>query len=406
MLMRTGAIRSTIAVLTFAAAACTPGAEQSSIVVRDSAGVLIVENAMPAWSDGESWQVDSEPALAIGVLDGGPQYQFFRVRSAARLPDGRMVVANGGTLELRLYDVAGRFVRSIGRQGEGPGEFRGLGALDLLDGDSLAVFDNRLRRVSIFDTNGAFARSFQFGRGGSGFMYPIGWLPGGEFVARAAPARPALPGMPSGVYRDSVWYLHADAHGAVIDTIGQFPGTEMYVRADDRSASVTVLAFGRIAHAAVAGDQLWYGSGDVYELAQYTVNGRLQRLARKAHTRLAVTNQDIEELKRQRINAARDRNSERFTERMFAAMPFPDLMPAHGQVIADASGNLWVEETRRPADARPRWTVFAPGGHMLGLVATPPGLRITDIGHDYLLGVWRDELDVEHVRLHRLHKPD
>jgi hypothetical protein len=35
-------------------------------------------------------------------------------------------------------------------------------------------------------------------------------------------------------------------------------------------------------------------------------------------------------------------------------------------------------------------------------VETPPALRVLEIGRDYVLGVWQDDLDVEHVRMHRL----
>jgi hypothetical protein len=41
---------------------------------------------------------------------------------------------------------------------------------------------------------------------------------------------------------------------------------------------------------------------------------------------------------------------------------------------------------------------------MLGVVETPPGLRISEIGSDFILGSWRNELGVEHVRIYELLK--
>jgi hypothetical protein len=35
----------------------------------------------------------------------------------------------------------------------------------------------------------------------------------------------------------------------------------------------------------------------------------------------------------------------------------------------------------------------------------PTGLRVTEIGPDYVLGLWRDADDVEHVRMYELIKP-
>jgi hypothetical protein len=42
---------------------------------------------------------------------------------------------------------------------------------------------------------------------------------------------------------------------------------------------------------------------------------------------------------------------------------------------------------------------------LLGTLIAPDGLDILDIGSDYVIGVWRDSLDVEHVQLYELIKP-
>ncbi len=41
---------------------------------------------------------------------------------------------------------------------------------------------------------------------------------------------------------------------------------------------------------------------------------------------------------------------------------------------------------------------------MLGVVETPPRFQISQIGSDFMLGRWRDELGVEHVRMYELLK--
>ncbi len=42
---------------------------------------------------------------------------------------------------------------------------------------------------------------------------------------------------------------------------------------------------------------------------------------------------------------------------------------------------------------------------MLGKVVFPVVFEPMHIGDDFVLGEWRDEFDVEHVRLYRLIKP-
>ena len=49
-----------------------------------------------------------------------------------------------------------------------------------------------------------------------------------------------------------------------------------------------------------------------------------------------------------------------------------------------------------------RWLVFNPNGEGLGSVDMPPDLDVWQIGHDFVLGVWQDEHEVEYVRRHVL----
>jgi hypothetical protein len=62
-----------------------------------------------------------------------------------------------------------------------------------------------------------------------------------------------------------------------------------------------------------------------------------------------------------------------------------------------------VAEYRLPGDPL-RWAVFDPEGRFLGHVDTPEADRITHIGADFVLGLWTEEMDVEHVRVYRLEK--
>jgi hypothetical protein len=89
---------------------------------------------------------------------------------------------------------------------------------------------------------------------------------------------------------------------------------------------------------------------------------------------------------------------------MFRQMSRHETFPAYASLRLDRSGYLWVEDYRRPGDEQPVWQVFDPEGVLVTSVHTPEGLRILDIGDDYVLGVVRDEFDVERVRLHRLEK--
>ena len=83
-------------------------------------------------------------------------------------------------------------------------------------------------------------------------------------------------------------------------------------------------------------------------------------------------------------------------------MQYPETLPAYSTIIFDALGNLWVERFRGRGEEENRWDVFNAEGHLLGAVDLPVGLLVDQIGEDFVLGRWMDELDVQHVRLYGL----
>lgn len=396
--------------LTLSLAACDAGSGGvSGSAVRDSAGAQIVENTDFAWPDGQKWRLSDEPRLDIGVLDGDPAYQLFRVGSAVKLSDGRIVVANGGTRELRFYDPNGVHLLSVGREGGGPGEFGELMWVRALPGDTLLTYDWRNRRLSFFDPGGEFVRSFQlqFLNEMGGFPTIIAPFGDGSLLVGV---QPFLIGdqIKDGLRRDTTVYLHCDRDGAVLDTLGRFPGGEVYLRTSSGAETrvmASARAFGRFPQHAVYEQGFYFGTTDTYQVGYYSETGELLRIVRRDRPNLQVTAADIERYKEERLeNAGGDGPPRDFLEQSLAHMPFPEQFPAYGSLAVDADGNLWVAEYQRPGDERPRWTVFDSSGRMLGVVEMPERFTIYQIGRDFVLGRWTDEMDVEHVRLYGLIK--
>ena len=66
------------------------------------------------------------PELRVGGdAVSGPEYEFTTIREIAVSPNGSMYVVQGQEQEIRVYDAQGKYGRTIGRQGGGPGEFTG-----------------------------------------------------------------------------------------------------------------------------------------------------------------------------------------------------------------------------------------------------------------------------------------
>jgi len=395
--------RATPVLLACCMAACGAGSSGTgSFLVTDSAGVEVVINTAPAWREGEAWTLASQPALDIGVVEGDSAYQLFRVRDAVRLTDGRIVVANGGSYELRYYDPVGAHLKSVGRVGDGPGEFQGLDDLIVLPGDSLLVVDFGLSRVTLLDGTGALLATYSV-------PPPFGRFPDGTLVRQEGVGAPLTGATGDGVVRAEVAVVRYTLADETLDTLVRLPGDEIYRVVEGSGGGVGVTGyrrpFGRFRRSVVHDRWIMSADGSSYEAAVFDLNGRLTRLVRVDRPNRPVTAQDQQNYRERFLASIRDGRSRSRAERMFDGQAFPAAMPALQNLKVDGEGNLWLEEYQAAPEVQPRWALFDPQGRWLGTIDTPHGLRVTDLGSDYVLGIARDQLDTEHVRLYRLMKP-
>ncbi|HST58049.1 MAG TPA: hypothetical protein VLK84_05170, partial [Longimicrobium sp.] len=377
-------------------------AVEPSVAVRDSAGVRIVENrgvdALPALA----WRVDEAPAVDIGGEAGPALHQ---VTDACRLGDGRIVVASSGTQQLHVFGADGRHLLAMGRDGDGPGEFRSIFFVGAMPGDSIATWDPVLSRFSVFSQAGRFVRAVTPGSS-SGAPLPrvLGLLPGARFVAAMTTGAAGIPA-PGKAARDTLEFQVVDASGALVGSLGRFPGTEQIAFVDGEGMLMRPLPFGQATVAAVHGGMLYVGHGDRYEVSIHRPGAGLRSRIRGDRTRLPVTEGDIQAYRRElvTIGGTQDGRAERQLTQLLDGAPYPEKMPAMMALEVDTDGNVWVQETRRPGDAAAEtWTVHSAEGAALGTVSVPRGLRVKQIGRDWILGLALDDAGGEHVRLHRL----
>ncbi len=70
-----------------------------------------------AQSAAVQWELSAEPQIAIGVVAGDPDYEFFDAASSLLLEDGRIVVANAGSQQIRYFLPDGVFLKQVGGAG-------------------------------------------------------------------------------------------------------------------------------------------------------------------------------------------------------------------------------------------------------------------------------------------------
>jgi len=338
-------------------------------------------------------------------------YQLYEVGDATRLTDGRIVVANGGSNQLLVFDDTGRYMSAWAGPGEGPGEFRSLALVESWTADSLIAADSEQGRASVFDLEGNHGRTTTLmGEPGgiSRFMSTdprehrmMGLLPDGMILTRD----------PGGAFTEGLWrwdhaYGLANADGSPAVSLGDYPGPEVYSESvevpEERMIYITPLRhpFGKTTFTAVWDDLVAFGRNETYEIRAFASDGSLARIVRREHVIGSPTQAQLDAAVRAYLADLSDEERNRRLG-VAANVPMVAAFPAYSGIEGDALGHLWVREFELPGDEseNPVWTVFDPEGRALGFAETPPGLTIYEIGEDYILGKRNGELDIEYVEV-------
>jgi len=110
-----------------------------------------------------------------------PQDVFFgNLINLAFDTDNNIYASDYKSNNMKMFDTSGKFVKTMGREGQGPGEFQGPYYMSI-SRDRIAVYDLRNRRISILKLDGELTKYLQISIE-EGRPAKIRPLPNGDFV--------------------------------------------------------------------------------------------------------------------------------------------------------------------------------------------------------------------------------
>lgn len=364
--------------------------------VSDSAGITLISNGLDR--ELSSCTVGSDPTLAIGVTDGAPEYQLYRTFGARLLSDGRIVVVNQGSQELRFYDSAGTYLGAAGRGGAGPGEFSAAFTLQVAPGDTIWVGDYRPWEFEVFAPDGSWVRSLRPEPQYINTDFADVLDDGRGIMVNRAFGTKTLEGME---FQTRTVMLH-NRDGSIVDTIGTF-----------LSGNVPSPMFGSVGHLAVEGQRLVEGHGSKPEIRVYEIGetSKLSRIVRWSEEPKPVT-QDHVAAERSRLTESFANLSPADRQQILEPQiredrPVAGSFPYFSAIEIGRDGRIWVRSYRPPGVAGlAEWLVFDADGSLRCRVAIEPFEQLPEFGSDYILVMRRDSLGVERIFKHDLNVVD
>ena len=378
----------------------------SAQVARDSAGVAVRMYTVET-KPGQQWQLERTPVLVIGGPGSTGREEFAGIRGVARLDNGAVVVADAGSMELRLFNEKGEFVRAFGRRGSGPGEFEGIGQVTRA-GDTLIVSDFQ-DRLHLWRPDGTLLKTLA--------RAPVGTLPNPKWMGRLTGGRDVFVGTPA---MFQPWNGTTTVEAPIVlrtsptttTAIATIPVFEV-ANVGGRQMPVYL---GPAARLAIGERNICAAWTKMWQVTCFDDAGKPRWRTSRATTPAPLAEADKEAFRESFRRANRHNGPPERVEAIVRSFAFGMERPPISRIELSRVGDVWVgpyvlqEETQLGQVGLPvpdrgtTWSVLDRNGAWRADIDLPPRFRLVEAGSDYVAGVLRDADDVESVVVYRIRR--
>jgi hypothetical protein len=307
-------MRKAVAVsMSLCAIACSDPLVFDDWTVPVPSGTRVVEYAHVP-HDERTERLEIVEDLVIGGDPDDPNQTFYRVEDLAVDATGNVYVLERGNKSVRVFDQRGRYLRTFGSEGQGPGELQDPHGI-IVAGDAVVVPDMGNGRVNRWSLDGEYiGTSTMVPRTFTGLGLADGTILGGFIVFRQEAES----------WREGVY--------------GRFSaeGVELQRFATLRLAHREIVMVPSTPARMAAGRQgdLYVTRADRYQVLAFDADGSYRWALRTTWPTPLIPEEIIE----RQIERVRERQPDYEPQRD----TWPERMPAIGNMAVDGRGNLYV----------------------------------------------------------------
>jgi hypothetical protein len=317
------------------------------------------------------------------------------LRSVAVDDQGRVFIADSEQEQIHVFQPDGTYITSVGREGDGPGEFRGVTQLRT---DSLYLYAKdanslKLTRFDLETLEYEDAVRFPFDmEGGDGYthyldtfflidsdryliQYDVGYVVGFEDSGQKPDIEGWLLNRETGEYDDGMIYSFRDS-----ETLYRRTEDNIYVMEPPymRTSNIMQDPEGRMV----------YGWSEKLLFTFYNVSGEVVEAIYKPHENVVLDPDDV---------YAIYENHEDPWKTLILEDELPDRWPAYGQAAMDDQGRIWTALFTEDIEDY-KWILFDRSGTILASFRWPRSRNIQLLKDGYIYTLERDsETDIRKI---------
>lgn len=332
-------------------------------------GVIVVSNPKePLYGEIE---LELEEDLKIGKEDD-KNFRFFKWISLDVDREGNIYVLDRGSFRIQKFNKEGDFIQTIGREGQGPGEFSEPTFISLDEKENIYVKDGV--KVQIFDRTGQFVRSFSIPFNSNYFKITSE----GNFLGERRTIMP-----PDNLHEDVVLM---DDKSKILKDIAEFSSIKMdsmFNRKDRFAVHVPELSF-----CSSLKDYAVYGFPSEYRLFVVNSEGDVKKMIEVAGPAEKISNKERQKIMDVIMASVQSRASARQEARaeLEKKVLIPKFRPFFDEIRMDENGFIYAEKLTSylSEDRGYEFDLFNETGHYLYRLKVPAGvasLRIIKWGY-------------------------
>lgn len=337
---------------------CQQQTSKWPVTLREEEGVMVVHNPDQPYYGELAFELEENLSLGAEKDDN---YLFHRVRGLAVDDENNIYVVDMGNYRIQKFDQKGKYLRTIGRKGQGPGEFNLPTTMFIDSKHNLYIRD--FRKIHLFNQQGEFTGSFSLDYDLSDFAVDED----GHILANAIlqPRDPALGAI-----------VKIDPNGKVIKKIAEytFPGIKIIVGEAATFALSCNHAYTPSLQFCSLGQNIYvYGFSSDYLIHMIDKEGNPILRIRKKDSPIPISNDEKNKIIQTSLQAFERRKISISRRTVEEILHFEENRAYFDRLLADDCQRLYVRRVKSVLDESPlcEFDVFNREGYYLYRIKLP-----------------------------------